>query len=138
MKRLWIVMVIIAGILTSGYLSLWHIDREIKQMDAGLTEIKKSVENKKIDQAFQLADALSAEWEKSLKVMMHYVYKDDLEAITNMVSHLRALIKYENDGYADDSSGHDGFEELVAEMESLRKMLNHLKEDQTPTFRTVF
>lgn len=125
MKRLWIVLAIIAGILAISLWGLWHLNKVTDQMESTLEQISAAVEKEEGDQVKVLTAEFQLEWHQQEEILVRYIHHESLDAITSAVARLPALARYEQ------------YPELASEVERVQELLNHVREAEFPTWKNI-
>lgn len=126
MKRFVIVMVMLAGILGSGFFSLFRLKNIVDQMETELSVLSELAEQKQAQDLQQKTQEFQQLWEDEERVMMRYIHHDELDTITGTAARLLALAKHEN------------YAELAAEIARLRHLIRHIYESEMPSFQSIF
>lgn len=126
MKRLIIVVSMVAVILALGFWSVFQLDRITNRMELELDGLAQMVEDEDRESLLEKTAAFQELWEHEEKHMMRYIHHDELDTITGTVARLNALARY------------DDYGELAAEIDRLRHVIRHIYESEMPSLHSIF
>lgn len=125
MKRLWIVLVILVGIIWVSTSSLLHLIRATEQMTTTLDALSDAIGSGDEKTLYELSEKFCDQWEEHEAVMLRYIHHDELDAITGSAVRLPALVKYNDTA------------QLAAEIDRLRHLLRHVRDAEFPTIKNI-
>lgn len=125
MKRVWIVLVILVGIIWVSTSSLLHLIRATDEMTVTLDALSSAIDSGDAEMLFTLSEKFCDQWEEHESVMLRYIHHDELDAITGSAVRLPALVKYNDTA------------QLAAEIDRLRHLLRHVRDAEFPTLKNV-
>ena len=125
MKRVVLACVILAVIVTVSVLSMWDMQRSLDDILGQTAALRQSAQSLSSGELAARCEALIAAWDKMERRFMLYVRHGSLDSIMEHLSELPAFC--EAGEYA----------ELLSTLDAAAKLMEHLQESVTPSYRTL-
>ena len=125
MKRFWAAVIILLIILCISICTLVDMQKSIDRLSEHPASVRQQAEQNGAASVQQQCEQLMAEWNGMEPRFLLYVRHDHLD---NIMEHLSELSAY---CLEDDRA------ELLSTLDAALRMMEHLKESVTPSFRTL-
>lgn len=125
MKRFWAAVIILLIILGISICTLVDMQKSIDRLSERTASVRQQAEQNGAASVQQQCEQLMAEWNGMEPRFLLYVRHDHLD---NIMEHLSELSAY---CLEDDRA------ELLSTLDAALRMMEHLKESVTPSFRTL-
>lgn len=125
MKRFWAAVIILLIILCISICTLVDMQKSIDRLSEYTASVRQQAEQNGAASVQQQCEQLMAEWNDMEPRFLLYVRHDHLD---NIMEHLSELSAY---CLEDDRA------ELLSTLDAALRMMEHLKESVTPSFRTL-
>ena len=125
MKRFWAAVIILLTILGISICTLMDMQKSIDRLSEHTASVRQQAEQNGAASVQQQCEQLMAEWNGMEPRFLLYVRHDHLD---NIMEHLSELSAY---CLEDDRA------ELLSTLDAALRMMEHLKESVTPSFRTL-
>lgn len=125
MKRFIAAIIILLLIIAVSTYALIDMQNSLERIGSHTREVRKLVEEQDAKSAQEPCEQLMAEWDKMEPRLLLYVRHDHLDSIMEHLSELSAYC------LEDDKA------ELLSTLDAASKMMEHLRESITPSYRTL-
>lgn len=125
MKRLGIVLCLLAAMILVSIYSIYRVERMHGEMTARLDEIAETTAREDSEALVEQVGALRDYWDREEKTLILFLRHSHVDDLTRSIMRLPALTQYRN------------IAELNAELDTIRWQIDHLRDSELPNLRTV-
>jgi len=124
-KRLGIVLCLLAAMILVSIYSIYRVERMHGEMTARLDEIAETTAREDSEALVEQVGALRDYWDREEKTLILFLRHSHVDDLTRSIMRLPALTQYRN------------IAELNAELDTIRWQIDHLRDSELPNLRTV-
>lgn len=125
MKRVIVAVIIIITIVLISSLALWDMQSSLDRIAQHASDLRESADLISSDEMVSRCHSLMQEWTDMEKRFLLYVRHDHLDSIMEHLTELSAFSEEQEKA------------ELLSNLDAAIRMMEHLKESVTPSYRTL-